>query len=306
LVPVITTDVPLPAAVGKKELIVGAEEDVEPKVKLEVELAAPLGVVTLTTPLEPLPTMAVIWVAEFTVKLCTAVPPKLTAVAPVRLVPVITTDVPLLPEVGEKELIVGAEEDVEPKVKLEVELADPLGVVKLITPLAPLPAMAVIWVAEFIIKLEAAVPPKLTTVAPIRLVPVITTDVPLPPEIGEKDVIVGIVLAVVVVVVLVVAVVVVEVLVVVTVPITTCPPVTVTPGTVLPLKSEIITEAGVMLAELLTLDLAVKFRTARVPVPLGPPDPAPVIAQPGIVATPLVLSMLTEPPAIVPPPLAVA
>ena len=64
--------------------------------------------------------------------------------APVRLVPVITTDVPLAAAVGEKEMIVGAEEDVEPKVKLEVELADPLGVVTLITPLDPLPTIAVI------------------------------------------------------------------------------------------------------------------------------------------------------------------
>ena len=99
---------------------------------------------TLTTPLEPLPTIAVIWVAEFTTKLWASVPPKLTAVTPVRLVPVITTDAPLPPEVGEKELIVGVEVEAELKVKLDVELADPLGVVTLITPLVPLPAIAVI------------------------------------------------------------------------------------------------------------------------------------------------------------------
>jgi len=299
-VPVITTDVPLPAAVGKKEVIVGADSDAETKVKLEVELVAPLGVVTPTTPLEPLPTIAVIWVAEFTVKLCAAVPPKLTAVAPIKLVPVITTEVPLPQEVGEKELIIGTEEDAEPNVKLDEELADPPGVVTLIAPLDPPPTLAVICVAEFIIKLWAAVPPKLTAVAPTRLVPVITTDVSLIPEAGEKELIVGIEFEVVV------EVVVVEVLVVVNVPIPTCPPVTVTPGIVLALTSEIITDAGVMLAQLLTLDLAVKFRIARVPIPFGPSVPALVIAQPGIVATPLVLSMLTEPPAIVPPPLAVA
>ena len=192
--------------------------------------------------------------------------------------------------------------------KLDVELAVPPGVVTVTTPIEPFPTMAMIWVSEFIIKLEAAVPPNLTTVAPIRLLPVITTDVPLPPEVGAKDVIVGIELEVVVemVVEVVVEVVVVEVLVIVNVPIPTCPPVTVTPGIVLALTSEIITEAGVILAQLLTLDLAVKFRIARVPIPFGPSVPAPVIAQPGIVATPLVLSMLTEPPAIVPPPLAVA
>ena len=93
---------------------------------------------------------------------------------------------------------------------------------------------------------------------------------------------------------------------VVNVPIPTCPPVTVTPGIVSPFTSDTTGKAGVMLAQLLTLTLAVKFRTARVPAQLGPPVPAPIIAQPGIVATPLGLSMLTEPAATVEPPLAVA
>ena len=129
--------------------------------------------------------------AEFTVKLCAAILPKLTAVAPVRLLPVITTDTPLPPDGGEKELIVGVEVEAEPKVKLDVELADPLGVVTLITPLAPLPTTAVIWVAEFTTKLWAAVPPNLTAVAIIRFVPVITTEVPVSPAVGEKELIVG-------------------------------------------------------------------------------------------------------------------
>ena len=119
--------------------------------------------------------------------------------------PVITTEVPLPPEVGEKEVIVGAEVDVvvdagvvvvvdvrgcevgvDLKVKLGVELPDPFGVVMLITPLDPLPTMAIILVGEITVKLWAAVPPKLTAVVPVRLVPVITTDVPLPPEAGAK------------------------------------------------------------------------------------------------------------------------
>ena len=68
----------------------------------------------------------------------------MTAVAIIRFVPVITTEVPVSPAVGEKELIVGTEVDDEPKVKLDVELADPFGVVTVITPLAPLPTTAVI------------------------------------------------------------------------------------------------------------------------------------------------------------------
>jgi hypothetical protein len=52
--------------------------------------------------------------------------------------------------------------------------------------------MAIIWVDEFTAKLDAAVPPKLTDVVPVKLLPVITTDVPLPPETGQKEVTVGI------------------------------------------------------------------------------------------------------------------
>jgi hypothetical protein len=53
--------------------------------------------------------VAVICVAEFTVKLAAAVPPNATAVAPVKFVPVITTDVPPAngPEVGDTEVTEG-------------------------------------------------------------------------------------------------------------------------------------------------------------------------------------------------------
>ena len=63
---------------------------------------------TETLPLAPpVPTTAVICVALFTVKEAAAVPPKETAVAPVKLVPVITILEPLYPEVDVKEEIVG-------------------------------------------------------------------------------------------------------------------------------------------------------------------------------------------------------
>ena len=53
--------------------------------------------------------MAVIWVALLTVKLVAVVAPNLTAVAPVRLVPVIVTLVPpaVGPAVGLTEVTVG-------------------------------------------------------------------------------------------------------------------------------------------------------------------------------------------------------
>ncbi len=70
----------------------------------------PPVVVTLTsTVLVPAGEVAVIEVAELTVKVAAAVAPNATAVAPVRLVPVIVTLVPPAagPDVGEIELTAG-------------------------------------------------------------------------------------------------------------------------------------------------------------------------------------------------------
>ena len=70
----------------------------------------PPVVVTLTSTV-PVPAgdVAVICVAELTVKLVAAVAPKVTAVAPVNPVPVIVTDVPPVvdPDVGAIEVKVG-------------------------------------------------------------------------------------------------------------------------------------------------------------------------------------------------------
>ena len=59
----------------------------------------------------------------------------------------------------------------------------------------PVPAgdVAVIWVAELTLKVVAAVAPKVTAVAPVKLVPVIVTVVPPAPgpDVGEIDVTVG-------------------------------------------------------------------------------------------------------------------
>lgn len=62
----------------------------------------PPGVVTvtLTVPSEPAGAVAVICVALFTITLVAAVPPKLTPVAPVKLVPVMTTVAPPAVKIG--------------------------------------------------------------------------------------------------------------------------------------------------------------------------------------------------------------
>jgi hypothetical protein len=75
--------------VGVKDVIAGAGVAVT-KVN-PVLLAMPFDVVTLILPVAPVPTTAVILVALTTVNDVAGVPPKLTAVAPVKFVPVIVT-----------------------------------------------------------------------------------------------------------------------------------------------------------------------------------------------------------------------
>jgi len=112
-----------------------------------------------------------------------------TPVAPVKLVPVITTAVPTGPLPGLKPEMVGAGTFT---VKLLAEMAVPFGVVTEILPVVvPEATVAVICVALFTVKLAAAVELNLTAVAPVKLVPVIVTEVPLPPLVGLKLVIVG-------------------------------------------------------------------------------------------------------------------
>ena len=75
--------------VGVKEVIAGAVvADINENPTL---LAMPFDVVTLTLPVAPAPTTAVILVALTTVNEVATVPPKLTAVAPVKFVPVMLT-----------------------------------------------------------------------------------------------------------------------------------------------------------------------------------------------------------------------
>jgi hypothetical protein len=183
LVPVMVTVSPAAADDGVNELIAGAEI----KVKLLEEFAVPPGVVTDIVPVAPFPTTAVMLVALTTVKEVAAVPPKLTAVAPVKLVPVMVTVSPAAADDGVNELIAGAGI----KVKLPEEIAVPPGVVIDIVPLVPLATTAVILVALTTVKEVAAVPPKLTAVAPIKLVPVMVTVSPAPADDGVNEPMLG-------------------------------------------------------------------------------------------------------------------
>ena len=70
-------------------------------------------------------------------------------------------------------------------------MAVPPGAVAESLPVAPLPATAVMVVGESTVKLAAAVPPMLISLTWSRLVPVIVTNVPLPPLVGVKELILG-------------------------------------------------------------------------------------------------------------------
>jgi hypothetical protein len=94
----------------------------------------------------------------------------------------------MAPEVGVKLVIVGAAITL----KLVALVTVPPAVVMEIAPVvAPGGTVAVIWAALFTVKLVALVPLNLTTVAPLKLFPVMTTEVPIAPLVGVKLVIVG-------------------------------------------------------------------------------------------------------------------
>ncbi len=125
-----------------------------------------------------------------------ATPPKVTLVAPVRPVPVTVTvfPPPMGPPVGFRAVTWGV---TVPKRKLSAEVSGlvPAGVVTEIptVPAAWAGAVAVILMSLFTVNDVAAVPPKLTAVAPVNPEPLIVTIVPPPvePVVGETLVIAG-------------------------------------------------------------------------------------------------------------------
>ncbi len=108
---------------------------------------------------------------------------KTTAVAPVKLVPVMVTFVPRMPLVGEKEVIAGSSVKTCPLVNLLVELRTEIG-----PTVAPLGTVALICVPETTVNV-ADVPLKVTPVAPVKPLPVMVTLVPTVPLTGVKVVI---------------------------------------------------------------------------------------------------------------------
>src|SRR5947209_626095 len=124
-----------------------------------------------------------IFVEETTVNVVD-VDPSLTAVAPVKLVPLIVTSVPVCPAVGEKLVILGG---CGLTIENDCELtAVPSEFVTEIFPLvAPFGTVAVIFVSE-LIAYPAEVPLNFTEVVPVKPLPLIVTAVPTGPLVGAK------------------------------------------------------------------------------------------------------------------------
>ncbi|MGA9162630.1 MAG: hypothetical protein WB297_17440, partial [Actinomycetota bacterium] len=116
---------------------------------------------------------------------------KRTAVAPVKFVPLIWTEVPTGPLVGLNDVIVGA--PVAVTVKFVELVAVPVGVVTRIGPVvAPVGTATVILVPPALtVKPGAFTLLNETAVAPVKLVPLIVTEVPTGPLVGLNEEIVG-------------------------------------------------------------------------------------------------------------------
>ena len=138
--------------------------------------------VTLIDPDGPEGAIAVITVGETTVKEVAATPPKLTAVTPIKLVPVMVTVVPAAAETGVNEVIVGGDINVNPALE-----PWPVEVITLTLPDAPVPTVALIDVLDNTVNAVAAIPPKLTAVVPKKLSPVMLTTFPVAAAVGVKE-----------------------------------------------------------------------------------------------------------------------
>ncbi len=159
-------------------------------------LAVPPAVVTVTSfsPALPAGVIAVMEVALTTITLVAETPPTFTLVAPVKLVPLMVIEVPpnVGPDVGLTLVMVG---NGTMYVNALLLLAVPPAVVTatLLTPAVPAGVLAVTEVLDTTTMFVAAMPPTVTLVAPVKLVPVMVIEVPpnVVPDVGETLVMVG-------------------------------------------------------------------------------------------------------------------
>src|SRR5579864_4924046 len=161
-------------------------------VKLTPLLATPPTVTTTFPVVAPLGTGATMLVALQLVGVA-AVPLNLTVLAPCvepKFAPVIVTEVPTAPELGERLVMLGVELLT---VKLTPLLATPPTVTTTFPVVAPLGTGATMLVALQLVAV-AVVPLNVTVLVPWvapKFVPVIVTEVPTAPELGETLLMLG-------------------------------------------------------------------------------------------------------------------
>jgi hypothetical protein len=180
--------VPLPQR--ETFVAVGGDGGVQVTIKSVVLVPVPANVVTEIGPVvAPVGTVTVRLVADATVGVAASTPLNFTvllAATGSKFVPVMVTVVPMGPEIGLKDVIVGA---TGPAVTIKS-----VKLVKTVHPtlttifpvVAPVGTVAVIFVPDTTLKVVAGVPLKLTLVAPVRFAPVIVTIVPMGPLDGVK------------------------------------------------------------------------------------------------------------------------
>jgi hypothetical protein len=168
--------------------------DTEVTVKLAPLLPSP-PTVTMTLPVvAPLGTGATMLVAPQLVGIA-AVPLNVTVLVPCvepKFVPVMVTEVPTGPELGERPLMLGATVTV----KLAPLLASPFTVTTTLPLVAPVGTATVMLLLQFDagVTVPTDVPLKVTVLDPCvapKFVPVMVTRVPAGPEVGDKLVMLG-------------------------------------------------------------------------------------------------------------------
>jgi len=188
-VPVMVTTVPTDPEVGDRFVMLGATVTV----KLTPALAKPPTVTTTLPVVAPVGTFNTMLVALQLVAVPALVPLKVTVLVPwlaPKFVPVIVTDVPTGPDVGDKLVMLGGTVTV----KLTPALARPPTVTTTLPVVAPVGTFTTMLVALQLVAVPAAVPLNVTVLVPWlapKLVPVIVTDVPTGPDVGDRLVMLG-------------------------------------------------------------------------------------------------------------------
>jgi hypothetical protein len=186
-VPVIVTEVPTAPEVTERLVMLGADTTV----KLDPLLFTPLANTTTFPVVAPVGTVVTRLVALQLVTVA-VVPLNFTVLVPwldPKFVPVIVTEAPTAPVVGERLVMLGADTTV----KLDPLLFTPLANTTTFPVVAPLGTVVIRLVALQLVTV-AVVPLKLTDPLPCvapKFVPVIVTEAPTAPVAGERLVMLG-------------------------------------------------------------------------------------------------------------------